>query len=74
MTTARRGAFDVADDRRSELARLLDDEFQGDWTGERVVCVLEANPELVLSALGGIYNGKSTDPLHWWRFPVEGTF
>lgn len=31
-------------------------------------------PTEVLAALGGVYNGKSTGPFHWWRLPIEGSF
>lgn len=26
----------------------------------------------LLNALGGVYNGTSTHPYHWWRLPIEG--
>ena len=28
----------------------------------------------LLGALGGVYNGQSTPPYHWWRLPIEGSF
>lgn len=34
--------------------------------------VMGMTPALVLEALGGVYNGPSTTPYHWWRLPLKG--
>lgn len=64
-----------AGEARDELVDLVGRLRKGRALDSAIVdALLRDKPTVVLAALGGVYNGKSTEPLHWWRLPIEGSF
>lgn len=60
----------MAERSHDELARLLDKYTTGPTATEAAIRVMQSNPVVVQAALGGVYNGKSTGDLGWWRIPM----